>query len=304
MHFADQLFQKIKNTSPICVGIDPRIEMIPDFLKQSALEEYGDTPEAVAAAFTDFSMAIIDATSEFIPAIKPQLAFFEMYGAAGIQAFEDICSYAKEKDLLVITDGKRNDIGSTAEAYAQAFLGNPPLINSPKESIAVDALTVTPYLGSDGVKPFKTLCDENDKGIFVLVKTSNPSSHEIQDLPTGDHMCHEEVAQLVSGWGMENLGECNFSNIGAVVGATYPEEASYLRSLMPNQFFLVPGYGAQGGSVDTVRPCFNADGNGALINSSRGILFAYQNDSKYSEKNFDEAARDAVIAMKEDLSKI
>jgi orotidine-5'-phosphate decarboxylase len=304
MHFADKLFQKIQKTSPISVGIDPRINMIPEYIQDNMLEKYGDTVQAVTESFYEFSIKIIDAVHELVPAVKLQIAFFEMYGFLGIEVFEKICSYAEQKGLIVISDAKRNDIGSTAEAYAQSFLGTPHLIQSKKEALSVDALTVTPYLGSDGIRPFTKLCDENDKGIFILVKTSNPSSHEIQDLPTGDHMCHEEVAQLVSSWGMPHLGECHFSSVGAVVGATYPEEAAYLRSLMPNQFFLVPGYGAQGGDHTTVKPCFNADGHGAIVNSSRAILYAYKNNQKYSDKNFAEAARDEVLRMKKDLSQV
>ena len=305
VHFGDALFKAIEKTSPICVGIDPRLDQIPNFIKEAAVAEFGNTPEAVASAFIDFSIGIIDSVWDLVPAIKPQLAFFEVYGSYGIRAFEEICEYAQEKGLLVIADGKRNDIGSTAEAYAQAFLGSAPLIQGGSEIITkCDALTVTPYLGSDGIKPFHKICNENDKGAFVLVKTSNPSSYEIQDLPTGDHLVHEELAQMLSSWGMLSLGESNYSNLGAVVGATYPDEARYLRSLMPNQFFLVPGYGAQGAGAEDVKPCFNADGTGALINSSRGIIYAYEKNAKFSEKNFDDAAREAVVIMKKDLSAV
>ncbi len=304
MHFGDRLFQEIKNKSPICVGIDPRIRLIPQFIKKNSLEEFGDTPEAVATAFFDFSVSIIDSVYDLVPVIKPQLAFFEMYGHAGIKAFEDICQYAQEKGLLVIADGKRNDIGSTAEAYAEGLLGKPLMIETNQATNFVDALTVNPYLGSDGIKPFQEVCDKNDKGIFILVKTSNPSSGEVQDLTSGDEFVHEKIAHLVAGWGTQNIGETNYSNVGAVVGATYPEEAAYLRSLMTNQFFLVPGYGAQGAGAREVKPCFNADGTGAIVNSSRGILFAYKKSKKYSEENFEDVAREAVLDMKEDLESI
>ena len=304
MHFADKLFYKIQKTSPICVGIDPRIAMIPEYIQDNMLEKHGDTVRAVTESFYEFSIKIIDEVADLIPAIKPQIAFFEMYGSLGIEVFEKICAYAEKKELIVISDAKRNDIGSTAEAYAESFLGTPPLIQSTKKALSVDALTVTPYLGSDGIVPFTKLCDTQNKGIFILVKTSNPSSHEIQDLPTGEHMCHEEVAQLVSRWGMPHLGDCHFSSVGAVVGATYPEEAAYLRSLMPNQFFLVPGYGAQGGDHTMVKSCFNSDGNGALINSSRAILYAYKSNTKYNDENFAAAAREEVLRMKKDLSQI
>ena len=303
-NFGDRLYEAIKNKCPICVGIDPRIGSIPQFIKDSALEELGDTKEAVAMAFTDFSIGLIDSIHDIVPVIKPQLAFFEMYGSAGLQAFEEICEYAQGKGLIVIADGKRNDIGSTAEGYAKAFLGESELIKGSLACNFVDALTVNPYLGSDSIKPFQDITSDNGKGIFILVKTSNPSSSEIQDLACGDHMVHEEVSHLVAGWGLSNLGETHYSNIGAVVGATYPEEAKYLRSLMPNQFFLVPGYGAQGGGASSVKPCFNSDGTGALINSSRDINFAYLKNKKYSEKNYAEAAREATLAMKKDLESI
>ena len=305
MHFADKLYTTIQKTSPICVGIDPRIDAIPSFIKQKALEEYGDTPKAVAAAFTDFGIGIIDAVADLVPAIKPQMAFFEMYGAYGMQAFEEVCKHAQSKGLIVIADGKRNDIGTTAEAYAVGLLGNPILIGGGAQTCNwIDAATVTPYLGSDGIKPFQEVCDQENKGMFVLVKTSNPSACELQDLPVGDQLLHEELAQSVASWGMQSLGECHFSNVGAVVGATYGEEISYLRSLMPNQFFLVPGYGAQGAGAEEVRPCFNVDGMGALINSSRGINYAYLKGTQYSENDFEDAAREATIEMKNDLESV
>ena len=301
MNFSDKLVSAIEDKSPICVGIDPVVENIPNYIKENAVEEFGNTAEAVAAAFIEFSSAIIEATYDLVPVIKPQLAFFENYGSYGIQAFEEICQYAKSKDLLVIADAKRNDIGSTAKAYAQGFLGKSPLIQGDLNVNEVDAVTVNPYLGSDNILPFLEEAQQNNKGIFILVKTSNPSSGEIQDLTVGDEMIHEKVAHLVNSWGQNILGKKGFSSVGAVVGATYPEEAAYLRSIMPQQIFLVPGYGAQGGGAKDVKPCFTKEGQGAIINSSRGIIFAYKKNEKYSEKNFAEAAREAVLAMKEDL---
>lgn len=305
MHFADRLFHAIQKTSPICVGIDPRIEAIPAFIKKQALEEFGDTPEAVASAFTDFGVGIIDAVADLVPVIKPQMAFFEMYGSAGLRSFEEICEYAQSKGLIVLADGKRNDIGTTAAAYAEGLLGKPLSIGEKRfQTNWIDATTVTPYLGSDGIKPFQDVCDANDKGIFVLVKTSNESAYEIQDMPVGDELVHEALAHMVAGWGMQSLGNCHYSNVGAVVGGTYGEEIAYLRSLMPNQFFLVPGYGAQGAGAEDVRPCFNADGTGALISSSREINYAYLKSKKFSPEEFDEAAREAVLIMKQDLESI
>lgn len=254
MHFADALTARIKATSPVCVGLDPDLRKLPEGVSKN--------PEGVLS----FCKGIIDVVADIASCVKPNLAFFELMGWQGMKVFWEVASYAKEHGLIVIADGKRNDIGSTCEAYADAYL---------YAGSAVDALTISPYLGSDGVKPFLGRCRENEKGIFVLVKTSNPTSSELQDLPVGDEVVHEHLAQLVEGWGAEMLGpETNFSCIGAVVGATYPEELKYLRTLMPHCIFLVPGYGAQGGSAADVRHAFLSDGTGAIVASSRGIIFA------------------------------
>ena len=205
--------------------------------------------------------------------------------------------------MIVIGNAKRNDISSTAEAYAHGHLGKVDVFGKPTATLNTDALTVTPYLGTDGIKPFVDVCEEFGKGIFVLVRTSNPSADEIQGQPVGDHLMDEHVATLVEGWGRELIGETGFSSVGAVVGATYPEEASNLRNLMPNQIFLVPGYGAQGGSAEDVKPCFHKNGTGAIVNSSRGIIFAYQ-EKGLPEEEFAQAARDAAVEMKEDLAKL
>ncbi|MFA6259802.1 MAG: orotidine-5'-phosphate decarboxylase [Candidatus Peribacteraceae bacterium] len=253
MHFADSLMQAVQSRSPVCVGLDPRMDKLPEVMPRDA------------AGVLQFCKGIIDATADIAACVKPQLAFFEVLGWEGMQVFWETCAYAKEKGLLVIADGKRNDIGSTAEAYADAYL---------HELSPIDALTVTPYLGSDGIAPFIERCTRNNKGIFVLVKTSNPSSGELQDLPTGDQAVHEHMAQLVESWGMHHLGEqSTFSCVGAVVGATYPEELKYLRTLMPHCPLLIPGYGAQGGTAQDVKHGFVPDGTGAIVNASRSIIY-------------------------------
>jgi len=277
MHFADALTQAGKEKSAVCVGLDPKLGSMPEGIDQSA--------EGVL----EFCKGIIDATKDVACCVKPQLAYFELLGWEGMKVFWEACTYAKEQNLLVIADGKRNDIGTTCEAYAEAYLN---------ELSPIDALTVSPYLGSDGINPFIEQCTKNNKGIYVLVKTSNPSSGELQDLPTGDEAVHEYLAQLVESWGMHHLGaDSSFSCVGAVVGATYPEELKYLRTLMPHCPFLIPGYGAQGGTAEDVKHGFVPDGTGAIVNSSRGIIYA----SKGAD--WKEAAQKAVKDMAEDLAK-
>lgn len=254
MHYADRLAQKIKETSAVCVGLDSVIEKLPDGIAKDL------------GGMTTFCSGIVDAVKDAASTVKVNIAFFERHGWQGMKAFFEVCEHAKKKGLIVIADGKRNDIGSTCEAYADAYLSK----DSP-----IDALTVTPYLGSDGIRPFMQRCKENGKGIYVLVKTSNESSGELQDLPVGDESLHEHVAQLVESWATELLGEAsNLSAVGAVVGATYPEEMKYLRTLMPHVPFLIPGYGAQGGTAEDVAHGFLPDGTGAVVNSSRAILYA------------------------------
>ena len=304
IHFADRLTNRISELSnPTVVGLDPRLSQIPEFIRENAIEEFGETTEAVAEAIIDFNMGIIDAISDIVPAVKPQIAFYECYGHQGFRAYEETVRYAQEKGLIVIGDAKRNDIGSTAQAYADGHLGTVDLFGEPESVIDTDALTVTPYLGSDGIDPFTKVCAVRGKGIFVLVRTSNPSADEIQGQALGDHLMDEHVASLVEGWGRELIGDSGFSSVGAVVGATYPEEARVLRNLMPNQIFLVPGYGAQGGGAEDVKPCFHENGTGAIVNSSRGIIFAYQKQERPGEA-YAEAAREAALAMKEDLSRL
>jgi len=304
IHFADRLTNKISDlNNPTVVGLDPRLNQIPQFIKDKATNEFGETFEAVTFAILEFNKGIIDAVSDIAPAVKPQIAFYECYGHEGLKAYEETVKYAQEKKMIVIGDAKRNDIGSTAKAYAEGHLGMVDLFGEPTPSINVDALTVTPYLGSDGITPFTSICKKEGKGIFVLVRTSNPSADEIQGQALGDHLMDEHVATLVEGWGRDLVGDNGFSSVGAVIGATYPEEARVLRNLMPNQIFLVPGYGAQGGGVEDVKPCFHKNGTGAIVNSSRGIIFAYEKQGKPDEA-YAEAARDAALAMKEDLGKL
>lgn len=273
MHFADALTQAIQKKSPVCVGLDPVLEKLPAGLSK-------DTTDILA-----FNKGIIDAVRHTAACVKPQLAFYELLGWEGIKVFWETCSYAKERDLLVIADGKRSDIGPTATAYADAYL---------YEGSPIDALTVNPYLGSDGVIPFIEQCSVTEKGIFILVKTSNPSSGELQDLPTGDEVVHEHLAQLVESWGMHHVGKKNLSFVGAVIGATYPEELKYLRTLMPHIPFLIPGFGAQGGTADDVKHGF-IGGTGAIVNASRSIIYAS------SGKDWKEAAKNAAEKMAKEI---
>lgn len=308
MHFADRLAKAVKEKdSVICVGLDPRVEQIPAFLLNKAVANHGKTLTALAEAFVNFNKGIIDGVKDLVVAVKPQIAFYEELGSLGIWAFEETCKYAKEQGLIVIADAKRNDIGSTAEAYARAFLGKTKVFNEEFKVVDADALTINAYLGYDGVKPFMKICHEEGKGIFVLVKTSNPSSGDIQDRVTVEEKMSIAalMGHFVESWGSEDLGECGYSFVGAVVGATYPKEAQLLRKIMPQSIFLVPGYGAQGGKAEDVKPCFNSDGFGAIVNSSRDIIFAYEkNASTKQGEDFAEAAREAVILMNEDLNRV
>jgi orotidine-5'-phosphate decarboxylase len=275
MHFADALTLATKEKSPVCVGLDPDISKLPEGLSKDV------------NGILEFTKGIIDAVKDCAICVKPQLAYFELLGWEGMKVFWEICTYAKECGLLVIADGKRNDIGSTANAYANAYLHK----DSP-----IDALTVNAYLGSDGITPFIEQCTQNEKGIFVLIKTSNQSSGELQDLPAGDEVVHEHLAQLVESWAAQRLGpQSNLSCIGAVVGATYPEEMKYLRTIMPHCPFLIPGYGAQGGSTEDVKHGFIPDGTGAIVNSSRGIIYASNGT------DWQDAAKKEVEKMKNEL---
>ncbi|MBI3336696.1 orotidine-5'-phosphate decarboxylase [Candidatus Peregrinibacteria bacterium] len=266
--------QATQKKSPVCVGLDPLLEKLPLHLSKD--------PAGVLA----FNKGIIDAVKNIAACIKPQLAYYELLGWEGMKVFWETCSYAKDQNLLVIADGKRNDIGPTASAYAEAYL---------YEGSPVDSLTVNPYLGSDGITPFIEQCTKTEKGIFVLIKTSNPSSGELQDLPTGDECVHEHIAQLTESWGMHHLGGSNLSCVGAVIGATYPEELKYLRTLMPHIPFLIPGYGTQGGTAQNVKYGFIPNGTGAIVNASRSIIYAS------SGKDWKEAATKAAEKMAEEI---
>lgn len=303
-NFADRLIDAVKaKNSAVCVGLDPRLEQIPDFIKKQALAENPkDMLKASAQALLIFNQGIIDAVADLVPVVKPQFAFYVQYGAEGLRVFEETIAYAHSKGLLAIADVKCNDIGSTAEILAKTFLGQSALIDGSKQSLFdADCLTVTAYPGWDGVKPFVDVCSESGKGIFVWVKSSNPSGGDLQDLVMADNRAvYEIMGSFVDSWGADVVGEHGYSSIGAVVGATYPDQAKKLRAIMPNAYFLVPGYGAQGGTAQDIKHCFNPDGLGAIINSSRGIIFAYEN-STYSEDRYAEAARDAVVRMNREV---
>lgn len=304
-NFSDRLIDRIREKgNAICVGLDPRMEKIPMFVKERALTENPkDMLRASAEAILMFNQGIIDAVCELVPVVKPQFAFYEEYGAEGVRVFGETIEYAKSKGLLTIADVKRNDIGSTAEASARAFLSETTLIDGSKKVLFdADCITVTAYPGWDGVKPFVDECNKHGKGIFIWVKSSNPSGGDLQDLVMADgRSVYEIMGYFVDSWGADSLGEYGYSSIGAVVGATYPDQAALLRQIMPNAFFLVPGYGAQGGGAADVMPCFNEDGLGALINSSRDIIFAYEKSDYFGEREYDEAARSAVLAMQKSL---
>lgn len=304
MHFADRLIELIKaKKSAICVGIDPRLDQIPEHIRKQCVKKNGKTFEAASDAFLEFGKGIIDAVCEHVPVVKPQAAFYEQYGSPGMQAFQETCAYAKKRGLLVIADVKRGDIGSTSEAYANAFLGEVDLFGVGAPSFDVDAVTVNSYLGFDGVKPFIEKCRQYGKGIFVLVKTSNQSSSDLQDLVMKKEGLrnYEVMAQLVESWGADEIGESGYSAVGAVVGATFPEEAKRIRMLLSRSIFLVPGYGAQGAGVSDIRHCFNSDNLGAIVNSSRGIIYAFEKSDKYSDEDYKDAARDAVLKMKSEF---
>ncbi|WP_027340330.1 orotidine-5'-phosphate decarboxylase [Halonatronum saccharophilum] len=301
MNFIDRLIEEVdRKKSHICVGLDPRLNQIPGEIRDWAKDKYGATIEGATKAIEVFNRGIIDAVKGYVPAVKPQIAFYEQYGYLGIRAYEETVAYAKDQGLLLVGDAKRNDIGSTAEAYAKGHLGKAEFWGDYIESKA-DSLTITPYLGSDGIEPFLKRCKEFDRGVFILVKTSNPSSGELQDLTLeGGEKVYQKLARLVNMWGESLVGERGYSSVGAVVGATYPQEAKVLREIMRNNYFLVPGYGAQGGGGEDVVPTFNDNGYGALVNSSRGIIFAYQKEG-YSD-DYKEAAKESVIAMRDDIN--
>ncbi len=298
------LVKKIQETNaPIVVGLDPMMNYIPKHIQEAAFAEYGETLKGAAEAIWVYNKGIIDATYDLIPAVKPQIAMYEQFGIEGLIAFHKTCEYAKSKGLVVIGDIKRGDIGSTSTAYAVGHLGQVQVGSKKYAGFDEDFVTVNPYLGTDGVKPFVDVCKEENKGIFVLVKTSNPSSGEFQDRLVDGRPLYELVAEKVVEWGNECMGD-KYSNVGCVVGATYPEMGKVLRKLMPNTYILVPGYGAQGGKAEDLVHYFNEDGLGAIVNSSRGIIAAYKQEkyAGFGEERYAEASRQAVIDMIEDIN--
>ena len=302
----NKLVNKIKTTgAPIVVGLDPMMKFIPEHIQKKAFAEFGETLEGAAEAIFQYNKEIVDNIYDLVPAVKPQIAMYEQFGIPGLMAFKKTVDYCKSKDLVVIGDIKRGDIGSTSEAYAVGHLGKVQVGSNSYCGFDEDFATVNPYLGSDGVKPFMKVCKEEKKGIFVLVKTSNPSSGEFQDRLIDGKPLYEIVGEQVNAWGAECMPESgNYSYVGAVVGATYPEQGKLLRKVMPHTLILVPGYGAQGGKGADLVHFFNEDGLGAIINSSRGIIAAYQQEqyAHFGEKGYADASRAAVLAMREDIA--
>ncbi|MBE5884601.1 MAG: orotidine-5'-phosphate decarboxylase [Lachnospiraceae bacterium] len=302
----NKLITKIQKTNaPIVVGLDPMMKFVPEHIQKAAFAEYGETLEGAAEAIWQYNKGIVDAIYDLVPAVKPQIAMYEQFGIPGMIAFKKTVDYCKEKDLVVIGDVKRGDIGSTSEAYAVGHLGKVQVGNNSFYGFDEDFATVNPYLGSDGINPFAKVCKEESKGIFVLVKTSNPSSGEFQDRMIDGRPLYEWMGEKVAQWGAECMPETGgYSYVGAVVGATYPEQGKILRKLMPNTFILVPGYGAQGGKGADLVHFFNEDGLGAIINSSRGIIAAYQQEkyAQYGGANYAEASREAVKDMQADIA--
>lgn len=300
----NKLAAKIQKTkAPIVVGLDPMLSYVPEHIQKKALEEYGETLEGAAEAIWQYNKQIVDAVWDLIPAVKPQIAMYEQFGIEGLKAFQKTVDYCHEKDLIVIGDVKRGDIGSTSAAYAVGHLGRVAVGSKSYTAFNEDFATVNPYLGSDGIKPFLEVCKEEKKGLFILVKTSNPSSGEFQDRLIDGKPLYEYVGEKVAEWGSEVMGDA-YSYIGAVVGATYPEEGKKMRKVMPKSFILVPGYGAQGGKGSDLVDYFNEDGLGAIVNSSRGIIAAYKQDkyAKFGAEHFAEASRQAVEDMIADIN--
>ena len=299
----NQLVANIKKTgAPIVVGLDPMLNYIPEQVQKKAFAEYGETLEGAAEAIWQFNKEIVDKTYDLIPAVKPQIAMYEQFGLPGLAAFKKTVDYCKEKGLVVIGDIKRGDIGSTSAAYAVGHIGKVKVGSKTYAPFDEDFVTVNPYLGSDGVNPFLDVCKEEKKGIFVLVKTSNPSSGEFQDQKIDGRPLYELVGEKVAAWGSEVMGD-EYSYVGAVVGATYPEMGKVLRKVMPKAYIMVPGYGAQGGKGKDLVHFFNEDGLGAIVNSSRGIIAAYKQEqyAKFGAENFGDASRAAVETMIADI---
>lgn len=298
----DRLIEKIvEKQNPTVAGLDPKMAYIPEYIKEESFKKYGKTLEGAADAILTYNKGLIDELYDIVPAVKPQCAYYEMYGWYGVRALAETIKYAKSKGMFVITDGKRNDIGTTMEAYAIAHLGETDIDGETEEAFGGDALTVNGYLGSDGINPLLTICEEKDKGIFVLVKTSNPSSGELQNLEfRGDETVYLHMGRMCEDWGKNVVGKYGYSGVGAVVGATYPEQLKEMRAKLPHTFFLVPGYGAQGGGAEDVKNAFDENGLGAIINSSRGIMCAWKKQN-LTEEDFAQAARNEAIRMRDEI---
>lgn len=299
----DKLLEKIVDKqNPTVAGLDPKLAYIPESIKAASYEKYGKTLAGAADALLTFNKGLIDALCDVVPAVKPQAAYYEMYGWQGVKTLTETIAYAKKKGLYVITDGKRNDIGATMQAYAAAHLGETEIEGETVEAFGADCLTVNGYLGSDGIDPLLKVCAERDKSIFVLVKTSNPSSGELQDkeLANGETV-YRAMGAMCEGWGEKLSGKYGYSGVGAVVGATYPAQLGELRKALPHTFFLVPGYGAQGGAADDVAPAFDENGLGAIVNSSRGIMCAWQKEN-CSEEDYAQAARREAVRMRDEIT--
>lgn len=297
----DRLIEKIiEMKNPTVVGLDPKLEYVPEFIKKRYLEDDGWTLKAAAKAIFAFNQAIIDEIHDIVPAIKPQAAYYEMYGHYGIKTLEKTIRYAKLNGMYVITDAKRNDIGATMEAYTNAHLGTVTVGEGEIEPFGADALTVNGYLGTDGIAPLTKVCKERDKGIFVLVKTSNPSSGELQDKLIDGVPVYAVMGDMCEKWGADSIGRYGYSSVGAVVGATYPEQLTELRKRLPHTMFLVPGYGAQGGGAEGLKGGFDEKGLGAIVNSSRAVMCAYKKE-ECDERDFAKAARRETIRMRDDI---
>ena len=298
----DRLIEKIiEMKNPTVVGLDPKLEYVPEYIRNKYIQENGETLSAAAKAVLEFNKAIIDEICDIVPAIKPQAAYYEMYGYYGVQTLCETISYAKSKGMFVITDGKRNDIGATMEAYTTAHLGTVTIGENVIEPFSADALTVNGYLGTDGIEPLLKVCREKDKGIYVLVKTSNKSSGEIQDRKLDDGTpIYALMGDMCEKWGADTIGKYGYSAVGAVVGATYPEMLTELRQRLPHTMFLVPGYGAQGGGAEGLKGGFDVNGLGAIVNSSRAVMCAYKKEG-CDERDFAKAARREAIRMRDDI---
>lgn len=298
----DKLINGIKEkNAPIAVGLDPKFEYIPNFILEKNKALYGETIECITKSFYDFNVEIINNIYDLVPAIKPQIAMYEMYGYEGIKCYQDTIKYAKEKGLIIIGDVKRGDISSTATCYAKGHIGEVDVFGKKEKIFDSDFCTINAYMGGDSIEPFIEEMKNNDTGVFVLLKTSNKGSKDIQDIPClSANLVFEEMGKLIECFGKRNLGEYGYSSVGAVVGGTHKEECIIIRNKFKNTFFLIPGYGAQGGKAENIKACFDNNGLGGIVVSARGIILAYKN-LEYDEKDFGKASRQAVVNMIDDL---